>query len=801
MKILLLILLLIPQIVFASVTVNPSADSVLPGSIRTVYSNTTGETPTSVTWSTSCGTITSSTGYTATWTAPASGTCTVTATANSTATAAATFTVVTTATVKASNIPMQSTVFKNQPLVIQSILWGSTNTAVTWTNSGGTLTGSGREVVFTASAAGTYTVTSTSQADNTKSATTTIVVTDNAYPAAARPNKTMPIDCTATGTGTTYNVTSEAEMDAVPWSTLGAGDTVRIYPGTYYKQLLISTSGTATQPIRICGVPDGSGNLPEINGANATAKAGSQYGTGLGDIQMYGGITIYNYGAAYYGSTPPNHIIIEGLKITGFNQDNTFTDLYTGLVTSYNKAAAAIRVQRGGNIVIRGNDITNNGNGLFTMAKNGIESQITRNLLVEGNYIHGNGVSGSYLEHQSYLQAFGLVVQGNYYDANLSGASGGQLKTRSVQQFVRYNFFKPAARMIDLVEEQDDLPLVFPWYGLDAGELPYTSTSDVVANYEAYQNQYIYGNILNNSGATATSWMVHAAADTSSQDYNYGGIVHFYHNTIYNSVPSNVAYRSGLFDFGPYQTAISTHTIWPTARMTNNAIYLDTTVSPSLTIFFLNRYQADRVILDKNWFSTAWGTGSATGGDGTGISTGAGDGGAAATWQGGTLSTQVSGMANIVTGSTLPFSATTYVPVSSSPLASAAASLSGLMAAQPPMMQYDPSTYLMSVRPTTVDIGAVAYDGAPPDTTPPITTPNKSGRYTASQLVELTANETATTAYCLSTSADCTPSVSYSAGVKVLVNQPYTKLCYRSTDSASNVETTKCSEFRKQRRK
>lgn len=88
----------------------------------------------------------------------------------------------------------------------------------------------------------------------------------------------------------------------------------------------------------------------------------------------------------------------------------------------------------------------------------------------------------------------------------------------------------------------------------------------------------------------------------------------------------------------------------------------------------------------------------------------------------------------------------------------------------------------------------------PGDTTAPITSANKSGRYTTSQVVTLSANETSTTEYCVSTSANCTPNVTGSSK-KVLVNIPYQKLCYRSTDSAANVEATKCTEFRKQRPK
>jgi len=86
------------------------------------------------------------------------------------------------------------------------------------------------------------------------------------------------------------------------------------------------------------------------------------------------------------------------------------------------------------------------------------------------------------------------------------------------------------------------------------------------------------------------------------------------------------------------------------------------------------------------------------------------------------------------------------------------------------------------------------------DTTAPITSADKSGRYQASQTVTLSANETATTQYCVSNSADCIPNIT-GTSKKVLVNLAYQKLCFKSTDTASNAEATKCTVFEKKRRK
>src|SRR5579864_2561253 len=57
---------------------------------------------------------------------------------------------------------------------------GTSNTAVTWTTTGGSYAGSGSTVTYTApTTAGTYTVTATSVADTSKTAVATVTVTTN----------------------------------------------------------------------------------------------------------------------------------------------------------------------------------------------------------------------------------------------------------------------------------------------------------------------------------------------------------------------------------------------------------------------------------------------------------------------------------------------------------------------------------------------------------------------------------------------------------------------------------------------
>ena len=70
-------------------------------------------------------------------------------------------------------------------------------------------------------------------ADAGKKFTATMYVTENPMPAQATANRTLPVDCTATGKGKTYDVgkpgSSYKKLANVPWDSLKGGDTVRVW--------------------------------------------------------------------------------------------------------------------------------------------------------------------------------------------------------------------------------------------------------------------------------------------------------------------------------------------------------------------------------------------------------------------------------------------------------------------------------------------------------------------------------------------------------------------------------------------
>ena len=70
-----------------------------------------------------------------------------------------------------------------------------------------------------------------------------------------------------------------ASIGAVPWATLQPGDIVQIHwrAEGYAEKWVIGRSGTAALPVTIRGVAGPNGELPVIDGRNATTAAGLNF--------------------------------------------------------------------------------------------------------------------------------------------------------------------------------------------------------------------------------------------------------------------------------------------------------------------------------------------------------------------------------------------------------------------------------------------------------------------------------------------------------------------------------------------
>ena len=218
-----------------SVSLSPTTASLSTGAQKQFTASVSGSTNTAVTWAASGGTITSGGLYTA----PSSaGTYTVTATsaADSTKSASAVVTVSQPAQVSVSLSPTTASLSTGAQKQFTASVSGSTNTAVTWAASGGTITSGG---LYTApSSAGTYTVTATSAADSTKSASAVVTVSQPTQVSVSLSPTTVSLS-TGGQEQFTANISGTSNT-AVTWS--ASGGTVST-SGLYVAP---STAGTYT---------------------------------------------------------------------------------------------------------------------------------------------------------------------------------------------------------------------------------------------------------------------------------------------------------------------------------------------------------------------------------------------------------------------------------------------------------------------------------------------------------------------------------------------------------------------------
>jgi hypothetical protein len=641
----------------AQVTISlQSADlAAIPGSVRSLYADVEGSPNLKVNWTVTGGCTLASPTTAAVpqiVTAPAQGgvckfkttaptnedpsfssatSCTVTATSAADPAQKASIVIpVCAPAVTLTTFPGSTVLYKNQYGIVQSDLRGSVETGVTWaitTNPGGAgaLTGgaANRHAVFSAKAAGTYVLTATSVADHAKTASTVIHVTQNDLPA---PNgdHTEAVDCTAVGSGKTYEVgpgRDHKDLNAVSWNSLKRGDTVRIHnddttgsaPTTYHQHVSLTSGGTEAEPVRICGVPDAKGVKPIIEGEDATSRGDADwargYVEGLGLFVLYDSFRKWDSKA-----DEAQNIVIEGLHFRDANVATNYVKQGSSAKVPFDSHTACIRVQTGRQIMIRGNDLENCNQGVFTNGQTP-EGSIIDDVTVEGNYLHGWGAAKNYLVHGMYLQAIGLQVQFNYFGPSAPGAIGNAIKSRSVLQFLRWNFISqpdPAtARAFDMVEPQaftcyvTPFAFAFVYHGGGtksdcnpprggAGADRFTADA-VAANFEAYHSDYIYGNIMDDGGSN--SQFVHYGYDQQTAEgpgrYRRGGTLYYWNNTHLYRKADGI---KQMFDAAMPDKGHSYE--YPTIQSVNNVFAVSNGGSLQWTRFFWTQ-----ITVDSNWIA------------------------------------------------------------------------------------------------------------------------------------------------------------------------------------------------------
>jgi hypothetical protein len=713
--------------------------NVLAGSARTINVRITNGT----TFGSAAGTCTIN-GSMGSYSVTSTATVTITATSVDDRTKSASTVVnVCSTAVQIAVVPFYRTLYVGQKADLQSFIVGSTNLNVTWSMScTGTAVGilsdtTNRDTVFSGTGSGRCTLTATSNADSTKSATATMYVTGNALPShAVTPNLTTPVDCTVdpAETGAVYEVgpaRAYKTIQSVPTNTMAAGSTVRIHnddmtgmnPTTYREYFQIaSVNGTASQPLRIVGCPDSLGNLPIVDGANATGASWVSIYAAAG----YGIATIWKgstFGYYQSGNPTPGNVIIEGLHLRNAKSNITYTPPSGGAAVAYVAGSSCVNVREGFNTVVLGNDLDNCGNGTFSDANLNSNAWAGNVLWAdwEGNHIHSSGESGSFLEHQLYIQGWGQLVQFNRIDNYSSGANGSNLKTRGIGDVIRYNYIGDgAARQVDMIDLEDSSGYeTFEGY-LGAIGATNCNTSNwclgdtmgpntLAAWQEAYHQHFFYGNVSYNSTA---EYSFHFAEDHDSGMADRLGTLYFYSNTW--NMPGPIGFSGGtiqvLFDTSGGGGNAFNNFEWPQIQAANNIVW--TSPSPGGHPYW-NLLATQITTFTTNLLASNWGSiGTPINGGTPSAETGNG-------WSNGTtqfsyplavpLNTHMSGLSpnNFLTTGTQPFDSTTYVPPSGSAAIGAGIALTGAMAVMPVRFEYHPDTSTVSTRVSPDTIGAL----------------------------------------------------------------------------------------------
>jgi hypothetical protein len=189
--------------------------------------------------------------------------------------------------------------------------------------------------------------------------------------------------------------------------------------------------------------------------------------------------------------------------------------------------AAAVFVERGEHIVVRGCILHGSGNGLF-VASSSDEATQSRDILAEGNYIFGNGSTGKSKDrhHNIYTEAIGMVFQYNRLGPLRDGSGGSALKDRSANTVIRYNWIEGGSRSLDLVEPEES--------HAQAGKIPH------------FGDTFVYGNVFIANKQSA-SRAFHFGGDTGEfADYRKGTL-YFYNNTVFTSASESDHYFTTFF--------------------------------------------------------------------------------------------------------------------------------------------------------------------------------------------------------------------------------------------------------------
>lgn len=346
------------------------------------------------------------------------------------------------------------------------------------------------------------------------------------------------------GAGQTY--TTIADFN---WRSLAAGDHVYIHPGTYNNMIWLSKSGTEANPIIIEGVPDESGNLPVLDGNNMVIPSSydghlSEYDLGGGKLAQGYGMVFFHWSTTEWGAEP-NWIVVKNFEIKRTTPESyTFTNT-NNVVQSYPDSNAGVYLRTGNHITLENLIIHDVGNGIESQ---GVDEMI-HDLTIRGCWIYEFGRTGSrqYFEHGMYNETSGMIAEYNVVGPPRDGTYGATIKDRGAGTVIRYNIIHPNARLLDLVEPENQSSYACNGSNYVAGKMH---------DEPNFGHTYVYGNTFINRKVGVkpiAGYLIHYGYD-NCQDISRNGTLHFYNNTVVHDLLSSDQYNSSLFDLAPTGT-------------------------------------------------------------------------------------------------------------------------------------------------------------------------------------------------------------------------------------------------------